>query len=140
MITLILKGLYAVAAAYLLMVTTPMEDLCRALRKLHVPSVLVTVIMLIYRYLSVFLEEVAKIRTAYSMRAPGQKGIHFKVWGSLAGMLLLRSMDRSEAVYQSMSLRGYRGEFPFGRDRQFSRRDLIYVLIFTLVPLIIRYL
>lgn len=140
MITLLLKGLYAVAAAYLLMVTTPMEDLCRALRKLYVPSVLVTVIMLIYRYLSVFLEEVAKIRTAYSMRAPGQKGIHFKVWGSLAGMLLLRSMDRSEAVYQSMSLRGYRGEFPFGRDRQFSRRDLIYVLIFTLVPLIIRYL
>lgn len=140
MATLLLKGLYAVAAAYLMMVTTQMEDLCRALRKLHIPAILVTVIMLIYRYLSVFLEEVARIRTAYSMRAPGQKGVHFKVWGSLAGMLLLRSIDRSEAVYQSMSLRGFQGEFPFGQDRTFSRRDLIYVLFGIIVPLIIRYL
>lgn len=140
MTTLLLKGLFAVASTYLLMVTTPMEDLCRALRKLRVPAILVTVIMLIYRYLSVFLEEVYRIRTAYSLRAPGQKGVHFKVWGPLAGMLLLRSMDRSEAVYQSMSLRGYQGEFPFGRDRRFSRRDLIYVSLCIIVPLIIRYL
>lgn len=140
MVTLLLKGLFAVAATYLLMVTTPMEDLCRTLRKLRVPAILVTVIMLIYRYLSVFLEEVARIRTAYSLRAPGQKGVHFKVWGSLAGMLLLRSMDRSETVYQSMSMRGFKGEFPFGRDRRFTRKDLIYALICTIVPLIIRYL
>ena len=140
MVTLLLKGLFAVAATYLLMVTTPMEDLCRTLRKLRVPAILVTVIMLIYRYLSVFLEEVARIRTAYSLRAPGQKGVHFKVWGSLAGMLLLRSMDRSEAVYQSMSMRGFKGEFPFGRDRRYTRKDLIFVLICTTVPLIIRYL
>lgn len=140
MLTLLLKGLFAVAATYLLMVTTPMDDLCRALRKLHVPAILVTVIMLIYRYLSVFLEEVGRIRTAYLMRAPGQKGVHFKVWGPLAGMLLLRSMDRSEAVYQSMTLRGFRGEFPFGQDRPFTRRDLIYVLPGIIVPLIIRYL
>ena len=140
MATLLLKGLFAVAATYLLMVTTPMEDLCRTLRKLRVPAILVTVIMLIYRYMTVFLEEVARIRTAYSLRAPGQKGIHFKQWGPLAGMLLLRSLDRSEAVYQSMSLRGYQGEFPFGRDRRFSRKDLIYVSICTIVPFIIRYL
>ena len=140
MVTLLLKGLFAVSATYLLMVTTPMDDLCRALRKLRVPAILVTVILLIYRYLTVFLEEVARIRTAYAMRAPGRKGIHFKQWGPLAGMLLLRSMDRSEAVYQSMSLRGFRGEFPFGTDRPFSRRDLVYVLLGIAVPLIIRYL
>ena len=55
MTTLLLKGLFAVAATYLLMVSTPMDDLCRALRKLRVPAILVTVMMLIYRYLSVFL-------------------------------------------------------------------------------------
>ena len=48
---------------------------------------------------------------AYSLRAPGQKGIHISAWGSFLGQLLLRSMDRAEALYQSMLLRGFRGEY-----------------------------
>ena len=48
---------------------------------------------------------------AYSLRAPGQKGIHVSAWGSFLGQLLLRSMDRAEALYHSMLLRGFRGEY-----------------------------
>ena len=139
MVTLLLKGLFAVSAAYLLMVTTSMDDLCRTLRKLRVPAVLVTVIMLIYRYLSVFMEEIGRMRAAYSLRAPGQKGIHFKVWGPMVGMLLLRSMDRSETVYGSMTLRGFQGDFLFGRDRTFSRRDFVYLFVCIFAVLIIRF-
>ena len=42
----------------------------------------------------------------------GQKGIHISVWGSFLGQLLLRSMDRAQALYESMELRGFCGEFP----------------------------
>ena len=69
-LTLLLKGCLAVMAAYLLMLTTTMEDLCQALRKIHVPAVLVTVLMLIFRYLMLFLHEVERITQAYSLRAP----------------------------------------------------------------------
>ena len=138
MVTLLLKGVLAVSAAYLLMVTTTMEDLCRSLRKLHVPADLVTVILLVHRYLIVFLQEVDKMRTAYQLRAPGQKGIHFRVWGPMVGMLLLRSADRAEAVYQGMALRGFRGDFPAGRDKPLSRADIVYCLLGTIIPLIIR--
>ena len=48
---------------------------------------------------------------AYSLRAPGQKGIHISAWGSFLGQLLLRSMDRAQELYSSMELRGFRGEF-----------------------------
>lgn len=140
MLTLLLKGVFAVSAAYLLMVTTPMEDLCRALRKHRVPAILVTVILLIYRYLAVFLEEVGKMRTAYQLRAPGQKGVHFRVWGPMVGSLLLRSMDRSDAVYQSMILRGFKGEFPFGQDRPFTGKDAAHLLLCILISLMIRFL
>lgn len=139
MMTLLLKGLFAVAAAYLLMVTTSMDDLCRTLRKLRVPAVLVTVVMLIYRYLSVFLEEVGRMRAAYSLRVPGQKGVHFRVWGPMVGMLLLRSVDRAETVYHSMMLRGFQGDFLYGRDRSFSRWDYVYMLTCILAVLIIRF-
>ena len=140
MVTLLLKGLFAVSAAYLLMVTTTMEDLCRALRKLHVPAVLVTVIMLVHRYLIVFLQAADKLTDAYRLRAPGRKGIHFRQWGSLAGMLLLRSVDRADAVYQSMTLRGFHGEFPSGREKPFTRTDLAFISITVIASIIIRYL
>lgn len=140
MATLLLKGVFAVSAAYLLMVTTTMDDLCQALRKLHVPAVLVTVIMLIHRYLIVFLKEVDRIWTAYRMRAPGQKGVNIRLWGPMVGMLLLRSMDRSEAVYQRMALRGFNGDFPSGTDRRFSRTDICFVFLCTVAFLLIRFL
>ena len=140
LVTLLLKGVLAVSACYLFMVTTTMEDLCRALRKLRVPAVLVTVIMLVHRYLIVFAEEVDRMRTAYQLRAPSQKGVHFRAWGSLVGMLLLRSVDRAEAVYQAMTLRGFSGDFPADRDKPLSRADIAYCLSGTLIPLIIRFL
>ena len=38
MLTLLLKGLLTVLAAYLLVVSTPIEGICHALRLLHVPG------------------------------------------------------------------------------------------------------
>lgn len=63
----------------------------------------------VYRYISVLLAETQRVVQAYELRAPGQKGIHFKVWGSLMGQMLLRSMDRAEVIYESMCLRGFVG-------------------------------
>ena len=57
--TLMLKGVYAVSASYLLIVTTSVEEICYALRRLHVPKLIVTVLMLVYRYIIVLLKETA---------------------------------------------------------------------------------
>ena len=69
------------------------------------------------RYIIVLLKEAERITLAYEMRAPGQKGIHWKAWGSLAGQLLLRSIDRAQVVYESMMLRGYDGIFRLVRKK-----------------------
>lgn len=111
MLTLILKGIYAVLASYLLIATTTIEKICYALRLLYVPEILVTQILLTYRYISVLLKEANSMMLAYTLRAPGQKGVHMKVWGPLVGQLLLRSIDRASSVYESMMLRGYHGVF-----------------------------
>ncbi len=120
MVTLMLKGVFSLMASFLLIAATPMDSLCAALRKLHVPQVLTTLLLLTYRYIGVMLEEVTVMTEAYRLRAPGQKGIHISAWGSFLGQLLLRSMDRAQELYDSMLLRGFRGEFfyahvpPFG--------------------------
>lgn len=138
MLTLIMKGIFTVLSSYLLIVTTTIEEICSALRILHVPRMMVTQVLLIYRYLFVLISEADRITQAYALRAPGQKGIHFKVWGSLVGQLLLRSMDRADELYQSMCLRGYHGEFYYGNDRKIAFSDFGYLIIWIILLLLFR--
>ncbi len=117
MLTLMMKGVFCLMASFLLVATTSIEELCRALRQLHLPKLLTSLLLLTFRYISVLLEEVAIMTEAYHLRAPGQKGIHISAWGSFLGQLLLRSMDRAEALYESMELRGFYGEFYYAEGK-----------------------
>ena len=46
MVTLMLKGVFSLMASFLLIATTPMDSLCAALRKLHVPGLITTLLLL----------------------------------------------------------------------------------------------
>jgi len=138
MITLMLKAVLTVLAAYLLAATTPLDEICRAMRQLHFPQILVTVIWLIVRYITLLLEEASAVTTAYHLRAPSRKGIAMGEWGSLAGQMLLRSMDRAQVLYESMCLRGFRGEFPRQPSSGGTGAGWLYALIWTAVLLALR--
>ena len=139
MISLILKGVFSVLASYLLIATTSIDKLCYAFRLLHIPQPIVTQFMLTYRYVTVLLKEANRTTQAYALRAPNQKGIHFKVWGSLAGHLLLRSIDRANTVYESMLLRGYEGDYRYLQERLAVRlNDIIYLLFWLGITLLFR--
>lgn len=145
MVTLMIKGLFSVLASYLLIATTTIEKLCYAFQLLHIPKILITQILLTYRYVTLLLAEVNRMTQAYALRAPNQKGIHFKVWGSLTGQLLLRSIDRANAVYESMTLRGYSGSFDYvGEHIRIRWQDVMYlgiwlgiIALFRNVPVLI---
>ena len=133
MMTLICKGINTVLASYLFIATTSIEKICYALRLLHIPKILVTQVLLSYRYISVLLQEVNKSVQAYALRAPHQKGIQYRVWGSMVGQLLLRSIDRAGVVYESMVLRGFTGEFYHGKTKSCSYRDYGYLMSWTVI-------
>lgn len=139
MATLMLKGVYCLMASFLLIATTPIDSLCAALRKLRVPSMLVTLLLLTYRYVGVMTGEVAVMTEAYHLRAPGQKGIHHSAWGSFLGQLLLRSMDRAEELYASMQLRGFHGEFFYADARPFDAMDGAWLLCWAALLAILRW-
>ena len=140
MLTLMLKGSFAVMASYILIITTSIEKICYSLRLLHVPKIIVSVILFIYRYNVVLLRETEKLINAYELRAPREKGIRFEVWGSLAGMLLLRSMDRAEEVYESMTLRGYNGEYYIKNEESYLIYSILYFTIWTGVIFLFRFI
>lgn len=138
MLTLMLKAVLSVLASYLLIVTTSIEKICYALQQAHFPQILVTEVLLIYRYISVLLAETRRVTQAYHLRAPGQKGIAIGAWGPLVGQMLLRSMDRAERLYQSMCLRGFDGTFHLKEKSHVRRTDILYLLIWTALLLILR--
>ena len=129
MLTLMMKGVFCLMASFLLMATTAVDDLCRAFRQLHIPKVITSLILLTFRYTSVLLDEVSVMTQAYSLRAPGQKGIHISAWGSFLGQLLLRTIDRADELYDAMMLRGFNGEFHYAAGRQNNRFSWLIALI-----------
>lgn len=129
MITLMLKGLLCLMASFILVATTSIDAICAALRKLHIPSMIVTLLLLTYRYIAVMMDEVSVMTIAYKLRAPGQRGIHYSAWGSFLGQLLLRSMDRAEELYSSMQLRGFNGEFQYAYASPMRFGDYFYAFL-----------
>ena len=139
MLTLMLKGVLSIMASFILVATTKIDAICAALRKIHVPDIIVTLILLTYRYVGVMISEVSIMNNAYKLRAPGQKGIHFSAWGSFLGQLFLRSMDRAEELYTSMQLRAFKGEFYYADVHPATISSYVYVVVSILCFVLFRF-
>lgn len=116
--SILIRSWISVQMAILLTATTTFPDLMHALRHLRVPGVLIAIIGFMYRYLFVLVDEAGRLlraRAARSARPAGGGGGGTVLWraqvaGSMVGQLFLRSLERSERVYNAMVARGYRGQ------------------------------
>jgi cobalt/nickel transport system permease protein len=116
--TIMARSWLAVAAGVLLVSTTPVVDLLRALRAFRVPPLLTATLFFAYRYAFVIGDEAQRMlraRAARSALAPGLRGRGSLGWrarvtGAMVGSLFTRSLDRSDRVFAAMQARGYRGE------------------------------
>lgn len=139
MITLVIKGILCLMMSYILIATTSVEEICKALRRIHVPAFFTTLILLTFRFITILLDEVSIMTDAYKLRAPGQNGIAFKAWGSFLGQLIIRSSDRAQNLYESMVLRGYKGDIEYlGRKKYYKYSGLI-AAITLLCMIAVRY-
>jgi cobalt/nickel transport system permease protein len=107
------RALSAVAILNLLILVTPMEKVLDSLRWFKIPASITDTMMLMFRYISLLSEESARIRKAQESRLGYSKRVsvikQLGNFGTLAGMLLLRSFDRALKVGDAMISRGYTG-------------------------------
>ena len=115
--SVLIKSWASVTAAVLLTSTTPALSLLSALRFLKIPEILVAVVLLMYRYLFVLVEEAQRMLRARAARSAtiGPNSGGSLIWraksaGGMAGSLFIRTLDRSERIYMAMLARGYDGE------------------------------
>lgn len=114
-----LKSWISVQMAVLLASTTPFPDILMAMRALRLPRLLVAIIGLMWRYLFVMVDEALRLMRARLARSGENEGRRrvggslfwrASVTGGMAGSLFLRSLERSDRIYNAMLSRGYDGE------------------------------
>jgi cobalt/nickel transport system permease protein len=139
--SILLKFILTVSTALLLIATTSFPTVCHALRQLGVPSIFVSQLLFLYRYIFVLAEEAMRIVRARDMRSFGRNGTDVKVFIRIAGVLFLRTVERAERIYYAMLARGFQGDMPTSRRYHIATRDLIfagsvgvYLFVFRFYP------
>ena len=107
------------------------DMLAQALRGLGLPAKLTFLILSTYRYLSAINEEWRRLQDAARLRgfAPRTNIHSYRTIGYLFGLLLIRSFDRAERVYEAMLLRGFSGYPPSMTVYRVGLRDLFFSLL-----------
>jgi cobalt/nickel transport system permease protein len=126
--SILLRFLLTASAALVLTATTGFYGVCLALEKLKVPDVLVTQLLLLYRYTFVLGDEAMRMGRARSLRAAGRRGTGLHVHAQMLGQLLLRTFARAQRVYLAMKCRGFDGRVRMARRLRLRAADVAFVL------------
>ena len=111
-ISIITRSVLSVQILLVLIRSCGFMEMCRSLRRVGVPAFLTTQLMMVYRYLTVLLEESLDMSRARQARGYGKRHLTVKMWGTFCGQLFLRTMNRAEAIHRAMLARGFTGSVP----------------------------
>jgi energy-coupling factor transporter transmembrane protein EcfT len=113
----------------LLTLTTPWQRLLAALRSLFVPTTVILVLSMAYRYLFHLLTSVSDMYTARRARTVGADSdvrSSRRFVAASAGALFGKAHALSEEVYLAMVARGYRGDVHTLTPARVRPRDLVW--------------
>ncbi len=125
--TIALRAASIILLAFPLLGTSRFDVTMKALRALRVPGPFVQLAVFAYRYIYVYADELRRMRTA--LRARGFRtpplGHALRTAGNGLGMLLVRSVERTQGIYRAMVSRGYSGTFHTFEDFSTTGRDVL---------------
>jgi cobalt/nickel transport system permease protein len=123
-----LKSNAIIIALMALVATVPVVILGQAMHNLRLPDKLCHLLLFTYRYLYVFEQEFRRLVLAMKIRGfrPGTNLHTYRSYAYLAAMLLVRSYDRADRVFQAMLCRGFHGTFYSLRTFSWQRRDWLF--------------
>lgn len=141
--SILLRFFLSLGAALVLVATTPFPVLCQALGRMRVPQALVTQMLFLYRYLFLLIGETRRMLRARHLRAGASRsGRSLRTAAAMLGVLFTRAIDRADAIYRAMLLRGFQGriltlhQFRWRwRDSAFLGAVAVGCILFRLFPL-----
>ncbi|GFE62676.1 cobalt ECF transporter T component CbiQ [Geobacter sp. AOG2] len=124
----------AVSVAVLLGQVATFTETMAALAWLRVPRALVEVTLFAWRSLFMLYDDAATVYTAQKNRL-GYCGLRrgLRSFGTMAGMLVIRAFDNSDAMTTAMTQRGYDGSLPLLRGSRLSLVQVTGLAVFIAV-------
>jgi cobalt/nickel transport system permease protein len=112
-----------------------LATLGHAMSHLRVPQKLIHLMLFAVRYVDVLARETHRLRASMRTRGfrPRMDWHTYRSYGYLVGVLLVRSLDRSERILAAMKCRGFRGQFYLLDHFAASRYDLGFSLFAGLI-------
>lgn len=126
-----IKGNAIVLMLMVLVGTLDVAILGHALEHLYVPDKLAHLLLFTVRYLEILERQFRQLSAAMRVRGfrPRMDLHTYRSYGYLVGMLLVRSLDRSEGVLAAMKCRGFRGRFYLLDHFAFSAADVRFAIL-----------
>lgn len=128
-ISLLIKFMLTISAALLLIATTSFIGVCHGLQRLALPQIFVSQLLFLYRYIFVLMDEAMKIIRARDMRSFGNRGKGLRVFINMTGMILIRTIERSERIYSAMLSRGFDGRLGTVKRYSVSLSDIVFAML-----------
>lgn len=132
------KSLGAVSCLYFLALTTPMTEIITVFGKMRVPVLITELMVLIYRFIFVFLEIATTIRRAQSSRL-GYVTMKssFRSMSQLFSALFGKVFLKSNELFDTMASRGYTGEIKVLANKYPVSLQNYLVVTLLEIPLIV---
>ena len=138
-VNLCITALAAVTCLYFLSLNTTMTDILGALRKMHMPRLLIELMMLIYRFVFILLHTASAIMTAQEARLGNRDyRTQLRAFGKMLTALFFISLRKANALYDAMEARGYDGTINvLERNTPAKKKEMILLAVFELVLIIV---
>ncbi|MFW6294813.1 MAG: cobalt ECF transporter T component CbiQ [Halanaerobium sp.] len=117
-----------------LLTTSSMSEIIHALYRLKVAEKLIYLFFFVYRYLHIIKKEYNNLNEAMLMRGfKAKTNLHtYKSYAYLIAMLLIKSYERSQKVYEAMICRGFKGKFIFFDNFKIKKLDILFTISFLI--------
>jgi cobalt/nickel transport system permease protein len=124
--SILLRFVLCTGAALVLVATTPMPSLLRALAQLGAPRPFVAQVQLLYRYLFLLVDEGRRLGEARALREPSRRLPRAATARRMLTALLVRTWERADRVYDCMRARGFDGALPMLAPARFRAADALF--------------
>lgn len=127
-VSLFIRSLLTVGAAFILIATTGFSAVCQALERLGIPQIFTVQLLFLHRYIFLLADETSRASRARELRSCGRKGFGVVSFSSLVGHLLLRTWQQAARIHTAMLARGFVGRFHARRQPRFGVPEISYLL------------
>lgn len=108
-VTLALRSFLCLLTVILVSNTTPFSHILSVLRAIRVPSLLISTLALMHRYLFVLADEAGRMQRARASRTfSNTRTVRWQVLSTVASQLFVRASNRAERIYDAMCARGWK--------------------------------